>query len=227
MLERTVHIFGINIYLLILNSLISLVGFILFWISNLKIKNLKSWDSFFGNGICLISLVLWLIWKEMITFYLLGIAMLILNLIYNEIPDTRNSKKRSIFQKELICTVESYVFISLSLSFFIAVYLWKNLIFFIMFGIFCLLLVLIFGFIAKRKNSLVENKLKSNKLKRLVRDILLGVFPFSLASLLFVAFYGYLIFIPIGFSTAKLLISMIFAILAFIFAFLSIKNKNT
>ncbi|MFO8019247.1 MAG: hypothetical protein R6U96_11465 [Promethearchaeia archaeon] len=218
MLERTIHFFGVNISMLFFNILLSLVGFFFVWIINAKISKVKDLFSSLGLCTCLISILLWIIWKEMVIIYLLGIALLILNAIYHH----NTSNQDSIFQRQVIFRVESYICIGLSLSFFIAVYVWKNLFFFVMSGILCIFLILNLPGIKKKGKDVTGNVDKSialtRGLKKLGRDVILVVLPFLLAGVLFISFYGYLIFIPVDFSRGKLIISLIFAILGFFFS---------
>ncbi|TFF95082.1 MAG: hypothetical protein EU544_03535 [Promethearchaeota archaeon] len=231
MLERTVHVFGINIFLLVINVIGSIVAFLIIWFLRTKAQGIKNWLYLLGNATCIISIILWIVWKEMIILYLLGIAFIILHLIY-ESPVNGDEVKRAV-NKNLLLIIESIIFMGLSLSYLLAVFLWRNEILYVVSGSLGVLLA-IFLYTGKLKAKEPSSQDKTNAeskilLKNLMRDILLGIIPFLLAGLLFLLFYGYLIFIPLDFSTGKLIIAAILAALSLFFSFLAkreVKNKE-
>ena len=228
MLERTVHVFGINIFLLVINVIGSIVAFLIIWFLRTKAQGIKNWLYLLGNATCIISIILWIVWKEMIILYLLGIAFIILHLIY-ESPVNGDEVKRAV-NKNLLLIIESIIFMGLSLSYLLAVFLWRNEILYVVFGV--LLVIFLYNGKLKAKEPSSQDKTRAESkilLKNLMRDILLGIIPFLLAGLLFLLFYGYFIFIPLDFSTGKLIIAAILAALSLFFSFLAkreVKNKE-
>jgi len=226
MLERTVHIFGINIYLLVINAIGSIVAFLIVWVLRIKAPLIKNWLFLIGVVTCIISIIFWTVWKELIIVYLLGIAFITLHLIY-EIPLTSYEDEKAV-NKNLLLFMESLIFMGLSLSYLVAVFFWRNEILYVVIASLGVLLILfLYNGRLKLKESISKGKTRAHSkilLKNLVRDILLGIIPFLLAGLLFLLFYGYLIFIPLDFSTGKLIIATILAGISLFFSFLTIKN---
>ncbi|MHA1338106.1 MAG: hypothetical protein ACTSPW_20605 [Promethearchaeota archaeon] len=230
LLERTIKFYGLDLVLLLYYLLTTIILFFTMWFLFNRFILLRFYSDVLGLTFCIITLLLWFIQKEALPLYIFGIAIIILLFL----PTVDNFKEKEKIVKGNNFKAITYffiiAFIGISLSFLSAALFWLNLYLYAIVSIEIFnLITLIFKKIrAKSKNKEIKHTSAKNikfkiYIKNLFITLIAGLFPFLLAGLLFILFYGYFIFIPVEFTSAKILLGIFFAIFSAILSLTLIK----
>ena len=223
-IDRTIRVNGINISLILFSGIVCLVCFAGVWLlTNLKFRYFR-YLNLLGLILSIIGLIIWLFWVELVSLYILGILVQFLA----SFPSVRMFSK-DLTIREYPLSVHILQFLSLSLmcfsiSFLISIFLWDNLIIFIIIGLNCLLSIVNIYLISHLKddNTLRDQK-SENKISYFIEHfLLLGILlliPIGFTIVLFISVRGYLFYIPFNFNTLKLLSAIILASISVIFSF--------
>ncbi len=230
LLERTIKFYGLDLVLLLYYLLTTIILFFTMWFLFNRFILLRFYSDILGLTLCIIALLLWFIQKEVLPLYILGIAIIILLFL----PNIENFKEKEKIVKGNNFKAITYffiiAFIGISLSFLSAALFWLNLYLYTIVSIeIFILIVLIFKKIRKKRKNEEINYMRTKNItfkiyiKNLFITLIAGLFPFLLTALLFILFYGYFVFIPIEFTSAKILVGICFGIFSFILSMILVK----
>jgi len=224
LIDRTIRVNGLDILLMVYSGIICIICFLVIWLlSNLKLHNFN-FLQILGLIISLGGLIIWFFSVELVSIYVLGTLILFLS----SMPSV------TIFNKDdnlddYSLSAHLFLFFSISLmcfstSFLISIFLWDNLVIYIIIGLESLLIGIHLNEIrhSKEEKSLKEQNIRNKSvyyIKHLLLFIFLLIIPIGFIIVIFLISRGYLFYLPFSFGTIKLLSAIILASLSLIFSF--------